>query len=110
MHACRLFCFTARGTAFPYTEFKDRLQPWLRLESSRYDLNDLPRDGPGCWHIRHPARIDDIWLLAAAAVRLIEQAAVNPPAAPVLNVFERQTDAAGKFVGIKDVSGDELPW
>ena len=109
MHAYRLFCFTARETTFPYTEFKDQLQPWLRMESSQYSMDDLPRDGPGCWHIRHPARIDDIWLLAAAAVRLIEQAALNPPAAPVLNVFERQTDAAGKFVGIKDVTSDEPP-
>ncbi len=109
IHACRLFCFTARGPAFPNADFRDRLQPWLQLESSQYDVDDLPRDGPGCWHPRHPARIDDVWMMAAAAVRLIEQAVVNPPDAPVLAVFERQTDAAGNFVGIRDVSRDEMP-
>ena len=107
IHACRLFCFTARGPAFPNAEFRNRLQPWLLLESSEYDVDDLPRDGPGCWHPRHPARIDDVWMMAAAAVRLIEQVIINPPDAPVLTVFERQTDAAGNFVGIKDVSRDE---
>ena len=107
LHACRLFCFTAQGSAFPNAEFRNRLQPWLLLESGEYDMDDLPRDGPGCWHPRHPARIDDVWMMAAAAVRLIEQVIINPPDAPVLTVFERQTDAAGNFVGIKDVSRDE---
>ena len=107
IHALRMFCFAVRGIKFSRAEFSNRLQPWLKSEKELYDLDDLPRDGPGCWHARHPARIDDLWLMGAAAVRLIEQAIVNPPDAPVLNVFERQVDTSGNFTGIKDVSRDE---
>ena len=104
IRAKRLFCFAAHGSAFPNTEFKDRLQQWLQLEGEEYNLDELPRDGPGCWHPRHPARIDDVWMLTAAAVKLIEQAIANPPDTPALTVLEQQTDAAGNFAGIKDVS------
>ena len=107
MYARRMFCFSARGTKFPHAEFANRLQPWLKSEKELYNLGDLPRDGPGCWHARHPARIDDVWLMAAAAVRLIEQAIVSPPDAPALNVFEQQVDANGNFTGLKDVSCEE---
>ena len=89
-------------------EFRKWLQPWLQLESDQYDLDDLPRDGPGCWHHLHPARIDDVWMLAAASVRLIEQASVNPPITPDLTVFEQQTDGDGNFAGVRNVSSDEL--
>ena len=108
IHARRLFCFSVRGPAFPYAEFKERLQPWLQAENDQYDLEDLPRDGPGCWHHLHPARIDDVWMLAAAAVRLIEQASVNPPITPDLTVFERQTDGDGNFAGVRNASSDEI--
>ena len=109
IHARRLFCFTARGPAFPRAAFGEQLQPWLQQESAEYDIADLPRDGPGCWHIRHPARIDDIWLLTAAAVRIVEQAIANPPDAPLLTVFQQHTDAAGNFAGIGVVSHDAMP-
>ena len=104
IRAKRLFCFAAHGSAFPNTEFKDRLQQWLQLEGEEYNLDELPRDGPGCWHPRHPARIDDVWMLTAAAVKLVEQAIANPPDTPALTVLEQQTDAAGNFAGIRDVS------
>ena len=109
IQARRLFCFTARGPAFPNAEFRDRLNYWLRLESSEYNLDDLPRDGPGCWHPRHPARIDDVWMLTAAAVKLVEQAIASPPDVPTLTVLEQRTDAAGNFAGIEDVSQNAGP-
>lgn len=109
IHARRLFCFTARGQAFPNASFREQLQPWLQLESSEYNIDELPRDGPGCWHIRHPARIDDVWMLTAAAVRLVEQAIANPPGAPLLTVLEQHTDDAGNFAGIGVVSQDAMP-
>lgn len=104
VHARRLFCFTAQGSAFPFAEFMDRLQPWLRKEVAEYPVDDFPRDGLGCWHPRHPARIDDLWMMGSIAVRLIEQAIANPPEVPTLTVFEQQTDDAGNFAGIKNVS------
>ena len=110
IYARRLFCFTARGPAFPNAEFRERLNHWLRLEVEDYNLDELPRDGPGCWHPRHPARIDDVWMLTAAAVKLVERAIANPPNAPALTVLEQQTDAAGNFAGIRDVSRNAMQW
>lgn len=106
IYARRLFCFTARSPVFPVGEFKSSLQPWLRLESSEYDLNDLPRDGPGCWHHRHPARIDDVWMLTAAAVKFVEQAIAHPPLTPALIVLEQQIDNAGDFTGIRTIRNE----
>lgn len=108
IHARRLFCFTAHGADFPVNAFRNSLQPWLGLESSEYDLNDLPRDGPGCWHQRHPARVDDVWMLTAAAVKLIEPAIVKPPATPALVVLETQINAAGEFAGIRTIRNDAI--
>ena len=108
IYARRLFCFTARGSAFPDAEFRERLNQWLRLEGDEYRLDELPRDGPGCWHPRHPARIDDVWMLTAAAVKLVERAIANPPDAPAFTVLEQQTDAAGNFAGIRDVSQNAM--
>ena len=108
MYARRLFCFTARGSVFPNAEFREQLDHWLRLEGEEYNLDELPRDGPGCWHPRHPARIDDVWMLAAAAVKLVERAIANPPGATALTVLEQQTDAAGNFAGIRDVSQNDM--
>ena len=106
IYARRLFCFTARAAAFPIDAFRNSLLPWLRLESSEYDLNDLPRDGPGCWHHRHPARIDDVWMLTAAAVKLVERAIANPPPAPALVVLEKQVDGSGEFTGIGTIRNE----
>ena len=108
MYARRLFCFTARGSVFPNAEFREQLDHWLRLEGEEYNLDELPRDGPGCWHPRHPARIDDVWMLTAAAVKLVERAIADPPDAPALTVLEQQTDAAGNFAGIRDVSQNDM--
>lgn len=106
IYARRLFCYTAHGSTFPVNAFRDSLQTWLHRESSEYDLDDLPRDGPGCWHQRHPARIDDVWMLTAAAVKLVEQAIANPPATPSLVVLEKQVNAAGEFDGIRTIRNE----
>lgn len=106
IYARRLFCYTAHGNAFPVNAFRDSLQPWLHCESLEYDLDDLPRDGPGCWHQRHPARIDDVWMLTAAAVKLVEPAIATLPAAPSLVVLEKQVNAAGEFDGIRTVRNE----
>ena len=114
LHACRLFFFAVHGTSFPSDEFKERLQPWLHRETAEYDLDEMPRDGPGCWHPRHPARIDDVWMMTAAAVKLIERAirerAIrNPPAVSTFAVLEQQKDEEGNFTGIRMFKDDDLP-
>ena len=109
LHARRLFFFAAYGTSFPGEEFTDRLQPWLHLETEEYDLDEMPRDGPGCWHPRHPARIDDVWMMTAAAVKLIEGAIGNPPTVSTFAVLAQQEDEDGNFMGISMFRNDDLP-
>lgn len=104
VHAQRLFCFAARSDTFPFNEFRDKLQPWLHDEAKTFDIDQFPREGIGCFHPLNPARIDDLWMMSTSAVRLIEQAIASPPGIPTLTVFERQTDKAGNFAGISDVS------
>lgn len=104
IHARRLFFFATRGTSFPQREFMERLQPWLHLERSEYDPEELPRDGPGCWHPRHPARIDDVWMMTAAAVKLIEQVVESPPGFPYFTVLEQDSTDDGTFAGIRQAT------
>ena len=105
LHARRLFFFAAHGTSFPGKEFTERLQPWLHRETEEYDLGEMPRDGPGCWHPRHPARIDEVWMMTAAAVKLIEQTIGNPPTVSTFAVLEQQEDEDGNFAGIRMYQG-----
>ena len=109
IHARRLFFFAARDTSFPQREFVERLQPWLQLERNEYDLEDLPRDGPGCWHPRHPARIDDVWMMTAAAVKLIEQVVESPPGFPYFTVLEQDRTDDGTFTGIRQATQPATP-
>jgi hypothetical protein len=55
----------------------------------------------GCWHPVFPARADDVWLFAAAAVKCLESAVLSPPSEPQLVVFEQQITEKGEFIGIK---------
>ena len=109
LHARRLYFFAAHGASFPGEVFTEHLQPWLRLEREDYDLYELPRDGPGCWHPRHPARIDDVWMMTAAAVKLIERAIGSPPTVPTFVVLEQQESEGGNFKGIKMIESDGFP-
>ena len=109
LHARRLFFFAANGTSFPRDEFTRRLQPWLRLEAEEYELDEMPRDGPGCWHPRYPARIDDVWMMTGAAVKLIEQAINDPSIASTFAVLAQQEDEDADFVGIRVFKNDDLP-
>ena len=104
LYARRLYCFTARGTSFPATDFLTKVDAWLKEETAGLDIDELPRDGPGCWNFRHPARIDDVWMMAATAMRFLEQSVVHPPESPTLMVMEQQTDDSGNFIGTSIVS------
>jgi hypothetical protein len=70
--AKRLFVFGVRSETFPISDFRSRLDPWLMLEMEEMSVApEFPREGVGCWHPVFPARADDIWLLAAAAVKAL---------------------------------------
>jgi hypothetical protein len=98
--AGRLFCFVCHGERFPLDNFQDAVDPFLRRELERYSEAELPREGAGCWYPLFPARIDDLWPMAAAAVKVLASAVAEPSAEPLLEIFER-FEENGVFAGIR---------
>jgi hypothetical protein len=101
MYARRLFCFAIRDERFPRTKFMDQIQPWLAYESRENEGAPLPREGIGCWHPVFPARADDLWLLAATAIKYITSTLASP-IQPELTIFE-QYDEGEEFMGLRQV-------
>lgn len=93
--AKRLFVSAAQANQFPVDEVRDQIAPWLEKEQEEFKGEEFPRQGIGCYHPVFPARCDDMWLWASVAVKLIEQACLNPPAEPVLYVYEQSRDQMG---------------
>lgn len=94
LFADRLFCFVARGASFPATTFRTLTAPWLRAGRQRHAGRELPPEGIGCYHPVMPARADDVWLLAAVAVKHLAGALVVGAAADGLRVYELVMDGA----------------
>jgi len=92
-----LLFFFAYYNFFPWDIYKERIDHYF----SRQEIKsvDLPFEGAGCWHPFFPARIDDLYLMTAAAVKLLEYNIVNPPNDPIFRVF-RQTMNEGSFSGL----------
>lgn len=98
LYARRLYAFAAYGEGFPIEDFHSRLQPWLQRDQQ--ETKDLPKPAVeriGCWSPVFPARMDDICLLASAAVKWMEQIIASPPSDPVLAVFEQGSDQGDLF-------------
>lgn len=106
--ARRLFCFVAHRPGFPYTTFRNTLDPWLQQELREYADQDLPREGIGCWHPVFPARVDDVWLMASVAVKHLETVLTAPSDHPDLVVFEQRHENGG-FAGIRRLSSEITP-
>jgi hypothetical protein len=102
LFARRLFLFLCGGDRFAASEMQQMLQPWLQKDLEEYDGVELPRGGIGCWHPVFPARADDFWLLASAAVKAIEQELETSEIVARLLVFE-QVSSDGKFAGVRRV-------
>ncbi|MFQ5968800.1 MAG: ThiF family adenylyltransferase, partial [Acidimicrobiia bacterium] len=100
LDARRLFCFTAAGRTFPHPTFVRMTQPWLAKEIEEHGGRELPREGVGCWSPVFPARIDDIWMMAAVAVKDLEQSVASPPKEPVLRVYV-QDYKSGLFTRVR---------
>lgn len=103
LYARRIYAFAARGERFPVEDFHSKIQPWLRRDQD--DTKDLPQpatEGIGCWSPVFPARLDDIYLLASAAMKWIEEVAAQPPLEPMLAVFEKDSGSS-HFIGVRRV-------
>lgn len=55
-----------------FNSFLSLIKPYLQRDSTEYNLDELPRDGIGCWHPAFPARSDDMWLAACATIKVLE--------------------------------------
>ncbi len=103
--AKRLFCFVAECTRFPLQNFKDVILPWLKRDDAERGNVELPREGLGCWHPVFPARIDDIWMLAAIGVKQLAIVMESSFVTTGLTVFE-QTIENDTFVGVRRLSDE----
>lgn len=100
--AGRLYCYTTYGRTFPAADFFAAIATWVARDGVEGARGVLPRAGIGCWHPVFPARADDIWLLAATAVKHLESCAADPSIQPRLVVFE-QYEERGTFGGIRRI-------
>lgn len=99
LYARRLFCFTGILLTTTEADFRERITDWLVKEQEEYKGHEHPREGLGCWHPLFPARADDIWMMTASAVKLVEQRLLTTCETPSLVVLE-QNFSKGQFIGL----------
>jgi hypothetical protein len=99
--ARRLFCFATAATVFPSGVYRGAIQPWLERQQEEAGGVEFLREGAGCWHPIFPARADDIWLLAAAAVKYLDHVFQTTDLGSKLAVFEQHDE--GGFSGLTRV-------
>ena len=68
----RAFIFLSSGVKFPLNRFQEAVSPWIIKEKEENAGIELPWEGIGCWHPLFPARIDDVWMMASAAIKIVE--------------------------------------
>ncbi|MBL9085001.1 MAG: ThiF family adenylyltransferase [Planctomycetales bacterium] len=102
--ASRLYCFASHGTSFDLVAFREQINGWLADDVRQHEGLVLPREGIGCWHPVFPARHDDVQLLAAAAVKWLDERLAADPAAPLLTVFQCDYDG-DSFRGLRRIDG-----
>jgi len=100
--ARRLFSFLARGPVFPAGAFLAAVGAHVDGDPEKAEVRELAREGVGCWHPVMPARVDDVWMLAATAVADLDQALASGRDGDGLVVFER--DEARPFGGVRRAS------
>ncbi|ALS78774.1 hypothetical protein AUO94_08945 [Planococcus kocurii] len=94
----RLFLFSNNGSYFHYSLFRKCVNSWLAEESTQFNETPLPREGLGCWHPLFPARADDVWILAATAIKKFESI-YGERESSTFSVYE-QENSDGNFKGI----------
>lgn len=104
--AKRLFVYYSNGKVFRYDAFMSLMQPWIESERKQTTGVEFPREGLGCWHPIFPARSDDVWLMAATALKAVERAIKKKENKPTLLVYEQEWNG-DLFTGVSLVSREE---
>ena len=99
LHARHLIAYLSHGRRFPVDEFESAYSPFARSEFERGE--ERPWEGVGCWHPVFPARVDQLALMASAAVGLLNNSWPIADGSAILHMFERTVDAQGCFNGIR---------
>lgn len=108
MEARRLFIFATKGIKFPSESFRRSLSPWLVKEREEYGDKPMPWSGIGCWHPVFPARVNDVWMFAAVAVKCLNTLLESTSIQEKMMVFEQEVSAENDwFQGIRRVDGYE---
>ena len=102
MFARRMFIFASPGPKFAFEQYWDEVTPWLLKEVEENHSIDMPWEGTGCWHPLFPARVDDIWTMAGAGIKVIEGAINLRPKSCTLTVVE-QVREEGQIMGLRTV-------
>jgi hypothetical protein len=98
----RLFVFISDGNCFRVDRMKQGMEPWAESEGQALASEGETLEGAGCWSPLFPARLDDITMAAATAVKVIEQASGGRSIRSELVVYE-QAVQGGIFEGFKRV-------
>lgn len=97
--AMRMYIYAVHDHHFASSEFHHRIGPLLDRDAEEWAGGTLPWEAVGCWNPVFPARVDDVWLLAAAAAKRIIDLIEHPPAEPQLTEIE-QSEEHGVFAGV----------
>ena len=100
LFARRMFVFCTRDSRFPFDRYMAAVGPWIKREQEQYAGSELAREGIGCWHPLFPARVDDVWMMAGAAIKTIEAMLALPTDTSSLSVIE-QVYEGGQFTGLR---------
>ncbi|MCY4619754.1 MAG: ThiF family adenylyltransferase [Chloroflexi bacterium] len=100
MFARRMFIFASTGPKFAFEQYWDDVSPWLHKEVEENRGVDMPWEGTGCWHPLFPARVDDLWMMAGAGIKAIENAISRKPTVSDFSVIE-QVYVCGQFTGLR---------
>ena len=104
--ARRVFIHTTRACSFPLQDFAAKIKPWLDRDRQEWDDAGETLEGPGCWSPLFPARYDDLFLAAAACVKVIDEQATSATTESRLTVFE-QTFENDVFSGFRRCDAPE---
>lgn len=98
--AKRLYVFSDHSTRFPAHAFHQWIDPLLVRDADEAPEDAMPHGHKGCWHPVFRTRADDVWLLAAAAVKEIEEIVRRSANGSHCRVFE-QVDSEDGFGGLQ---------